>query len=332
MPPNTPETAIRTPDQRLRVFISSTVKELASERTAARGAIAQLRLTPVVFEAGARPHPPRELYRAYLSQSDIFIGIYGREYGWVAPGMEISGLEDELLLAATKPRLIYVRSEAERDPRLDEMLGRIRTEGSVSYHRFSSAEQLRDLIENDLAVFLSERFAVSSSRTTAPDGARRLPAPAAPIIGRGDEIQTLGRLLAGEAPRLITLTGPGGIGKTRLALAVAEREREEPQHGPVGADVAFLEPPLEHLNDPRRVACQHLLSLAPPENTLAFPGQIEEGRQKWSVQDKTHEFRLIGARTPVGNLGAAGAEVNGHNVRHRQTPFRHLISRPVPTW
>ena len=168
MPPYTPETAIRTPDQRLRVFISSTVKELASERAAARDAITQLRLTPVVFETGARPHPPRELYRAYLSQSDIFIGIYGREYGWVAPGMEISGLEDELLLAAAKPRLIYVRSEAERDPRLEEMLGRIRAEGSVSYHRFSNAEQLRDLIENDLAVFLSERFEVSSSPAYCP--------------------------------------------------------------------------------------------------------------------------------------------------------------------
>jgi hypothetical protein len=38
--------AIRTPDQRLRIFISSTMKELASERAAARAAIGRLRLTP----------------------------------------------------------------------------------------------------------------------------------------------------------------------------------------------------------------------------------------------------------------------------------------------
>ena len=47
--------AIRTPDQRVRVFVSSTLDELAYERIAAREAIAQLRLTPVFFEAGARP-------------------------------------------------------------------------------------------------------------------------------------------------------------------------------------------------------------------------------------------------------------------------------------
>src|SRR5689334_19632702 len=67
---------IRTPDQRVRVFVSSTLEELAPERAAAKEAVGQLRLTPVLYESGARPHPPRELYRAYLAQSDIFIGIY----------------------------------------------------------------------------------------------------------------------------------------------------------------------------------------------------------------------------------------------------------------
>src|SRR5881398_775721 len=90
---------IRTPDQRVRVFVSSTLDELAAERAAAREAITQLRLAPVLFESGARPYPPRELYRAYLAQSDIFIGLYWQRYGWVAPDMQISGLEDEYQLA-----------------------------------------------------------------------------------------------------------------------------------------------------------------------------------------------------------------------------------------
>ena len=86
---------IRTPDQRLRVFVSSTLEEMAAERRAVKQAVATLRLTPVMFELGARPHPPRELYRAYLAQSDVFIGLYWQRYGWIAPGMEVSGLEDE---------------------------------------------------------------------------------------------------------------------------------------------------------------------------------------------------------------------------------------------
>ena len=60
-------TSIRTPDQRLRVFVSSTLQELSAERAAVSEAVRAIRLTPVMFELGARPHPPRDLYRAYLA-------------------------------------------------------------------------------------------------------------------------------------------------------------------------------------------------------------------------------------------------------------------------
>jgi len=82
---------ILTPDQRVRVIISSTLKELAEERAAARRAIQRLHLVPVWYESGASPHPPRSMYRAYLKQSQVFVGIYWQRYGSVAPGMEISG-------------------------------------------------------------------------------------------------------------------------------------------------------------------------------------------------------------------------------------------------
>ena len=150
---------IRTPDQRLRVFVSSTLQELAAERQAVRAAVERLRLVPVMFELGARPHPPRQVYRSYLAQSQVFVGVYWQSYGWVAPGEPVSGLEDEYLLSAGLPRLIYVRSPApEREPRLAEMLDRIRADGDVSYQRFSAADELQRLVENDLAVLLSERF------------------------------------------------------------------------------------------------------------------------------------------------------------------------------
>jgi Domain of unknown function (DUF4062) len=83
------DVVIRTPDQRLRVFVSSTLGELAEERRAVERAIMALRLTPVMFEAGARPYPPRELYRAYLAQSDIFVGLYWQRYGQLNAGAMI---------------------------------------------------------------------------------------------------------------------------------------------------------------------------------------------------------------------------------------------------
>jgi len=129
---------IRTPDQRVRVFVSSTLGELAAERQAVRDAVTSLRLVPVLFELGARPHPPRNVYRAYLAQSQVFVGIYWQSYGWVAPDEQVSGLEDEYQLSAGLPRLIYVKGPApDREPRLAALLDRIRDEDGVSYQHFS---------------------------------------------------------------------------------------------------------------------------------------------------------------------------------------------------
>src|SRR5215470_513763 len=134
--PPSPAPVIRTPEQRVRVFISSTLDELAPERAAAREAVSQMRLTPVLFESGARPYPPRELYRAYLEQSDIFIGLYWQRYGRIVLSMQVSGLEDEYQLAGEKPRLIYVKTPApERESRMQALLDNIRAEDTSSYQK-----------------------------------------------------------------------------------------------------------------------------------------------------------------------------------------------------
>src|SRR6266581_2211843 len=164
---------ILTPDQRVRVFISSTLGELAEERIAARRAVARLHLVPVWYESGARPHPPRPMYRAYLKQSQVFVGIYWQRYGWVAPGMEISGLEDEYRLAAGKPMLLYLKRPAPGlEPRLAAMIEGIRAAGTVSYRTFATPRELERLLADDLAVLLSESFAGAaiSTGTELPAG------------------------------------------------------------------------------------------------------------------------------------------------------------------
>jgi predicted ATPase len=231
---------INTPDQRVRVFVSSTLQELAAERQAVRDAVTRLRLVPVMFELGARPHSPRPVYRAYLAQSQVFVGIYWQSYGWVAPGEQVSGLEDENRLSAGLPRLIYVKSPApDRDPRLTQLLARIQDEGEVSYQHFSDPAELQQLVENDLAVLLSERF--ERTRPGAGDAdeaplAGALPVPATPLLGRDQETAAVEELVVQEGARLVTLTGPGGVGKTRLMVEAARRL------GPGFADGArFLE-------------------------------------------------------------------------------------------
>jgi predicted ATPase len=222
---------IRTPDQRVRVFVSSTLRELAPERQAVRDAVTRLRLVPVMFELGARPHPPRQVYHDYLAQSQVFVGVYWQSYGWVAPGESTSGLEDEYLLSAGLPRLIYVKSPSpRREPRLAEMLNRIEDEAGISYRQFSDAAELEGLVENDLAVLLSDRFEIARLRDLAGAAVEEeaspapvLPVPATPLIGREQETAAVEDLVVKEGVRLVTLTGPGGIGKSRLAVEAAQR-------------------------------------------------------------------------------------------------------------
>ena len=217
---------IRTPDYRLRVFVSSTLKELAEERKAVRQVIHKLCLAPVMFESGARPHPAQELYQSYLAQSQIFIGIYWQSYGWIAPEKQISGIEDEYNLSSGMPRLIYIKHPApEREPALSTLLERIQKDNTSSYTYFTSQAQLKELVRNDLALLLTERFEAAIQPERLPGSVKghpttNLPIPRNPLIGRQVELNAVCELLQHDDVALVTLTGAGGTGKSRLAIQV----------------------------------------------------------------------------------------------------------------
>lgn len=87
------------------------------------------------------------------------------------------------------------------------------------------------------------RTAIEERSTQAESDAGALPTPWTPFVPRGDEIaQLLDRLRRGRE-RLVTLTGPGGTGKTRLAIEAARRFGELE-----AVRVVFV--PLETVTDP----------------------------------------------------------------------------------
>jgi len=269
------DVVIRTPDQRLRVFVSSTLEELAEERRAVSRAVSALRLVPVMFEQGARPHPPQEVYRSYLAQSDVFIGLYWQRYGWIGPGMSISGLEEEFDLSRELPRLLYVKAPApSREPGLAELLDRVREEATASYRTFGTPAELARLVRDDLAVLLSERFATGrpaaeAPRATGARGPRPLPVSVTSLVGREHDIDEVTGLLGRPEVRLVTLTGPGGVGKTRLAVAVGERLGDRFDAGTVFVPLAAVTEPEQVLAGIGRAVAADLAATGSPAEALA---------------------------------------------------------------
>lgn len=88
-----------------------------------------------------------------------------------------------------------------------------------------------------------------------------LPVPLTPILGRDTEIDQVLSLLDRDDLRLVTLQGPGGVGKTRLALEVARRTESDFAHG---ACFVPLAPVRDHTLVPATVA--RMLGVA--ENSL----------------------------------------------------------------
>ena len=266
------EEVIRTPDQRLRVFVSSTLAELADERRAVQRAISALRLTPVLFELGARPHPPEHLYRAYLAQSDVFIGLYWQRYGQLGPGMEVSGLEEEFELSRGMPRLLYFKSPApSREPRLADLVARIKQH--ASYRTFRTPAELGRLVRDDLALLLSEHFdparRAAPPARRSPPGPRGLPVGATQLFGREEAIDDVAGMVVRPTVQLVTLTGPGGIGKSRLAIAVGERLQDQYRAGTVFVPLAAVTDPALVLESIGRAANADLSGTDSPLDALA---------------------------------------------------------------
>jgi predicted ATPase/DNA-binding SARP family transcriptional activator len=154
-------------------------------------------------------------------------------------------------LAAGDPSaaISHLRQAIALDP-LRESAQRALMQALAASGSYAAAElvyrELRTLLHREInaapdpeTTALAEQLRTAAHRMeTAPDGKaesvpalstpHNLPVPPTPLLGRHQEIMALSVLLRGSgaaarhsAARLVTLTGPGGTGKTRLALEVA---------------------------------------------------------------------------------------------------------------
>lgn len=126
----------------------------------------------------------------------------------------------------------------------------------------------------------SANTAATTVAANAPAAARpgNLPVTLTSFIGREEEVADILRLLDEDDARLVTLTGPGGIGKTRLALEVAQRLAANPHGSPGGVWFVSLVGVTQAANVPAAVAAA--LTLPPPKQHTSAVEVIEQLRNR----------------------------------------------------
>jgi predicted ATPase/DNA-binding XRE family transcriptional regulator len=151
-----------------------------------------------------------------------------------------------------------------------------------------------------------------------------LPIPPTPLVGRADELERVVVALKNPGVRLLTLTGPGGIGKTRLALEVAARQLTSFQDG-----VFFVS--LGEVQDPDLVAPAIAKAIGVVEAGEGIPFLIERrlaGRRALILLD-TFEH-LLPAALLVASLVVRAPETKFLITSRRRLNLRGEHEFPVP--
>ena len=162
-----------------------------------------------MFELGARPHPPRELYRSYLAQSDVFVGIYARELrlgrarrgglragGRVQPRPAVDA-EAHLHQGVGAPRRAPERADRPHPRRRHRRLPPVRDARAA---RRAARRRPRDPARR--ALRRGARRRRSRTRSSARRPRRRVPSAYSRIIGREREVaEVLGLLGRSASPR-----------------------------------------------------------------------------------------------------------------------------------
>jgi tetratricopeptide (TPR) repeat protein len=225
----------------MKVFLSSTYLDLIEHRKAAHDALEQLGLHVMWMEAfGARPEDSTKVCRTEIEESELFVGIYAHRYGWISPSEEHSITEQEFDHAQKlgKPIFGFIvdedhawspkHIEHDKQTKLNAFLGKVK---KYPVDFFTTPDNLAQSIASSVGHYLSEHQPISNSQppifqSPKPTGST-LPQQSF-FFGRIKELAIIADAITPESRTWGALIdGPGGIGKTSLAIEAAHRAPKE---------------------------------------------------------------------------------------------------------
>ncbi|OLB28173.1 MAG: hypothetical protein AUH05_22920 [Ktedonobacter sp. 13_2_20CM_53_11] len=227
-------------------------------------------------------------WRAYRKRAGKLHRVY------VGASEELT-LERLTTVAATLAAQPTLTGDEQESPQ-HVLQGPLSSTGNPQHSRRSSTDAVRQLVEGGAASEIVKRSAST------------LPLPLTSLVGREREIAAACTLLARPEVRLLTLTGTGGVGKTRLALAIATELRDEFPDG-----IGFVSLVPIHDADPATRAAE---SLAAGAAAAARAGQLRD-RGRRSTE-------------PVGTArGLSSPEVAGDEPGGAACGGRTRVCRPA---
>jgi predicted ATPase/class 3 adenylate cyclase len=239
----------------------------SSALAASRGGLQALSSGPIAVRIGVHTGTPMVTDEGYVGE-DVHR----------AARVAASGHGGQVLVSASTAALVDASAFALRD---------------LGEHRF------KDLAHAERVYQLGED-AFPPIRSLSPSN---LPVPATPFLGRQDELSRIGELLAEPGVRVLTLTGPGGTGKTRLAIQAAAESSEQFPGGLWWVPLAPLDDAALVLSEVARSIGVEELPSVPLAETIA---ERTGGRRTLVVLDNAEHLlpRLATEIAPLTRNGA----------------------------